>query len=534
VCVSTIKRPNCLMRKIILAQLYSELQPPNAEPFAIEVLAGALQPHLPDWRIELAVVNPATELDSTEQLIQRARQTDCSVLGLSIPQGTLGLALEILGELKPNDNTQNAPLVVLGHALPTHAPDVFLNSYPSAIAVQGWGEDAVVALLGHMDEGPATLETVPGIAYRVADKMVTNPPTYRIHPFRTPRIDPGRYFARVEASRGCHYGSCTFCTRPPGPKDYWSRIEADDVLAACEDLKNLHVTRFTFTDEDFIGTDPHGAIEIARGLRAVAGMQFSISVRADSICSTPDVDSHQENSLSILADLAEAGLCFVYVGAESFSDSQLVRFGKGSRASKMLQAVNSIESLGIPMELGFMLFDPFVTVPELRENLASVSASGAWRYLSNPFSEMRVQKDSPYELMLKNRGLLGEFDANMLSYKWSYQHADVAALAGVCAAWHASFHPVLRLLRNLERTKQHRPTIHRALLDFRQLDLDVLGWLLSDAQPGHARNVVLPPAFSQSRLHLATELLQHLRAQMKAPEEHVLLQELESFAAPTA
>ena len=80
------------MLNILLIQLYSELQPPNAEPFAIEVLAGALEVYCPGCQVQLMALNPAIHPDAVQQFIGEISQTGIySLLGFSVPQGTMNL-----------------------------------------------------------------------------------------------------------------------------------------------------------------------------------------------------------------------------------------------------------------------------------------------------------------------------------------------------------------------------------------------------------------------------------------------------------
>lgn len=516
------------MHTIILGQLYSELQPPNAEPFSIEVLAGALGDRCPNCRTQYAVINPATDPDAVSRFIGATEALRADFVALSVPQGTYPLALQLLHELDTLKRTHPSRTVVLGHALPTYAPDAFLTAHPNVVAVRGWGERALVDLVNGVAR-----DDIPGLVRSIDGKIRIGVDQPAPHPARPFRIDPHRYFSRVEFSRGCHYGRCTFCTRPPGGPDYWSRVPLEDVLNDVLLLKKSGVSYFTFTDEDFIGNDPPGVLALARALADIGGLTFSISVRAETIAPESPSNDMEGESYRMLSDLVAAGLVFVYIGAESFSDSQLKRFGKATWARRMHRAMTIAERLDVVIELGFILSDPFVTFDELKDNASLLRRSGAWKYVSNLFSEVRVQKGSPLETLLRQRGLLGRFDVNLLSYAWDYHDSRVASFVRSCVEWVAPFHGVVRLLRNLLRTTASPAFVKEALLAFRELDLSVLERRLEAAGAGADAGVV-PTECLERRLRLSKRLCDVLRPVAQAPEERALLEAVDSFVATSS
>ena len=170
------------------------------------------------------------------------------------------------------------------------------------------------------------------------------------------------------------------------------RINSMNVLTEIERLVQMGVTTFTFADEDFIGNDPEGAYELACRLSQFPNLDFALSVRTDNIF-VPG-DSEQENRLrrQILQALKEAGLSLIFVGIESFAPTQLRRFGKGTSPENHIKAIRLLESLNIELELGLILFDPLVTLDELRTNVEALKKTGLWCYAghSSAFSARRL------------------------------------------------------------------------------------------------------------------------------------------------
>ena len=189
-------------------QLYGDLQPANAEPLSIEKLAGAIHSSFDSISVQLYVLGTFQTAEERVRIMSAIVQEKYDLIGLSCPQGTYEIALETLSAIYAFP----APYIVLGHALPTNLPEIFLLPYPQVFIVRGWGESAIVALCRQIQKRHIQPEFVPGLTY--LDKggnRHDNPPDWTDAPPPTDRINPGRYFARVEGSRGCHYNVCTFC-----------------------------------------------------------------------------------------------------------------------------------------------------------------------------------------------------------------------------------------------------------------------------------------------------------------------------------
>lgn len=479
--------------QVILAQLYSNLQPPNADPLSIEVLAGALERYCPDCQVEMLLVNPLNP-PALENLIRTVTQSDCRVLGVSVPQGTYELALQLLEALDNGFSETMRPVVVLGHALPTHVPEAFLRPFPWAVAAKGWGEDALVTLVQMAQQGDIHLDQVPGIAYvdnnRVKYTRIKS--KSEIIPQPPKRLQAKLFFPRIETSRGCHYGLCSFCTRPPGRVNSWTRLPLKPLLHSITELKNQGISYFTFTDEDFIGHDLKGALAIARGIAKIGGVTFSISIRADNIYNPKGSKAENAKRKKVLEALKQAGLTLAFIGVESLSDTQLERYRKGICAQDSVRATNIVKDLGIEFEMGFILFDPFVTVEELNQTAEILRDEGLWEHVGYLFSELRVQKATYYETTMRHQGLLGDFDINILSYKWKFHDHRVAEMASACLLWAGTSEPLYKAARNIERTDQDHRAVKQFITEFRRLDVRVFDHLLiqlDNSSPGQALEI---------------------------------------------
>ncbi len=515
--------------EIVLAQLYSDLQPPNAAPLSIEVLAGALERYYPNCQVRLMTVNPTINADAVQEFMAAISGPGCELVGISMPQGTYHLAMDILTTLDSFTPSQR-PLIVLGHALPTYMPHEFLHRFPWAIAVRGWGEEALISLVHKVQTEDTDYTEVPSIVYVRNGQMIHTPLRNALTPEPPKRLQGEDFFPRLETSRGCHYGHCTFCTRPPGLKNSWDRLPVDTLMSSIRALKDQELFYFTFADEDFIGNDLEGALEIAQGISHIGGMSFSISVRADNIFHPKG--SHEENTKrrAVLQALKQAGLSWVFVGVESFSDAQLRRYGKGIQAQDSLQAVEVIKELELEFEIGFILFDPFVTTGDLQQTATALRDSGLWRNVGSLFTVMRVQKDTYYESWLKRKGLLKHLDINILAYEWDFQDQTASSIALACLEWSRPFDPLYRALRNIERTYQEHLLAKHFITTFRQLDLEVFEHALTRLKyplPGQEQRV--HPSYFDYRRDLVKDLAQFYKAPAKNDAESLLISEMAQF-----
>ncbi len=446
----------------------------------MEVLSAYIEKHTVNTAADIFIVNPTINNHAVDDFLEKVSIGGYKLIGLSVPQGTYFIAksiLEKIAQLKQNH------LVVLGHAIPTYTPEIFLDDFPDVVVVHGWGEEALVQLVNYVNAGSPRLDDIANISFfdKANEKIISTSINYSADPVPAKRVSVSKYFARIETSRDCHYGLCTFCTRPPGLSKSWKRLPVEEILQSVQELKNAGVTYFTFADEDFVGNDLNGALEIATGIEKIGGMSFSISLRADNVFNPNSALDSQENLLRnfVISQLKKSGLSFMFIGLESLSDSQLKRYGKGVKPKDAIEAINIIKQHEIPLEVGFMLFDPFISLKELEEITLALRNSGVWENVGKLFLELRVQSATSFEIWLRQKNLLGKFDPNLLSYQWAYQDPDVGEIAKNCMQWAEQFDNCYRLLLNLVRTDITNLTAKYFMKVFKKLDLLMLESVLS-------------------------------------------------------
>ncbi|WP_165964520.1 radical SAM protein [Actinomadura sp. KC216] len=454
---SAVRRYAERPRRLLLAQLYGLLQPANAEPLSVATLAA----HVDSLDVELptftTIVNPAIDPDAVDRLLATIRRDGHDLVGLSVPQGTFETAKRILLGLRTFPSARR-PEILLGHALPTHIPHRFLAIEPRAIVMRGWAETALEHYIRARLANTVDCRELPGVAFSEGNRVIVTPLAERAD---APSLRPPRrlgtgdeYFRRIESSRGCQFGRCTFCTRPPGIRDRWSRLPPDRIAGDLERLHRLGVRRFTFTDEDFLGSDTRSAEWIADQVQPY-DFTYTVSVRADNVALNRAVlastSAHSRENL--LRRLYRSGLRQVFVGVESLSNSQLRRYGKGSTAQLAVDAIGTLRRHGFGVEIGLVLFDPFTTLDELAESSAALARTGLWRFMGSPFGRMRIQADTAMARSKKYRPVLGAFDADVMSFAWRFADGTVAEVHRRCESWWSPLDDAYRLVRNVIRTQ---------------------------------------------------------------------------------
>lgn len=166
----------------------------------------------------------------------------------------------------------------------------------------------------------------------------------------------------ILGSRGC-YGNCTFCYINPfyGNDSLWRGRSPENIFEEICQLHERHkINYFYFADANFFGPGEYGK-ERARRLAELIirnGLKigFGIECRANDI---------EEETLSMLV---RAGLKHIFLGIESGSQTPLNRFKKGVSVEVNKCAIQMLRQFGIEPSVGFIMFEPYSTIADIRSN----------------------------------------------------------------------------------------------------------------------------------------------------------------------
>jgi len=262
----------------------------------------------------------------------------------------------------------------------------------------------------------------------------------------------GKRVASLLRSRGCPY-SCSFCDTPgftrlaQGPA--WRVRSAEGVADEIQQLvEEYGVNHVQFWDDNFMGTGSRGKEEaqklaeelVSRGIKVT----FSIACRVDGV---------DEVTIAILR---RAGLQKVFLGVESGIERALETFHKRVTLEDSRRALKILEDQEIEVTVGFIMFDPYLTLEELTENVEFLlQLFGSWgrvrRVLANPLNMLEVYAGTEIKQQLQTDGLLlNAYQPCPPLYKYRFKDRRVAAVAKSIQGVNMVVNPFKKLLDRMK------------------------------------------------------------------------------------
>jgi radical SAM superfamily enzyme YgiQ (UPF0313 family) len=213
--------------------------------------------------------------------------------------------------------------------------------------------------------------------------------------FRLPEVN-------LQGSRGC-YGQCTFCCINPFYADgsRWRGRSPENIVAEIDMLIAQHGSKdFYFTDPNFFGPGSQGqsrAMRLASLLKS-RNIHFGIEARVNDI--------HDET----MEVLVQAGLRHILIGLESGKDSTLKRLNKMTTVAQNERAIRILRKHSIEPNIGFIMFEPYSTLEDIRTNLEFLQRNNLLNNLPITanvlYHHQIVLKGSPAFHALHGQGLL--------------------------------------------------------------------------------------------------------------------------------
>lgn len=214
----------------------------------------------------------------------------------------------------------------------------------------------------------------------------------------------GRSILPILASRGCAR-TCSFCSIHTFYRAAPGRIvrtrKPAEVVREMEMLHEEHgTTIFLFQDDDFPLFGQvwrRWANEFVDELERTGLSRkviWKMNCRADAV----DRD--------LFIRMRDAGLYLVYMGLESGSEQGLETLHKQINVEQNLKAVETLKSIGLMFEYGFMLLDPSSTFESIRENIQFLRTILADGCLPVTFCRMLPYDGTPIKDELVRTGRL--------------------------------------------------------------------------------------------------------------------------------
>jgi len=399
------------VRILLLHPPVNYYMPPEymVEPLGIEYIASTLRR---DGH-EVEIFDAHLQCLNLRQVIRELENREFDCLGIS---ATAELRHALIAIARAVRKRRKDAIIAAGGYLPTLSAEQLLAACPELdFVVRGEGEQIARDVFGHIACGEEWHDA-PGIGSLKGKTPILNPVPPLIQDLDALPF-PSREglmqakvptSAAVTTSRGC-YHRCSFCAIQSFYAVSAQRVprfrSAENVVNEVESvIAEVGTRRFRFIDDDFMGPGPkirERVIRIAEEIRSrKLGITFSIECRCDEV----DED--------LLKLLKEVGLTDVFLGVESGVQRQLDTYNKRVTVEQNKRAIETVRRLGFRFRAGFMMFDPYLTMAELEENMRFIREMGLEQQAkeaSVPFvTKMIIHKGVPLYEKLREDGLLRE------------------------------------------------------------------------------------------------------------------------------
>lgn len=294
-------------------------------------------------------------------------------------------------------------------------------------------EDSALSLVKGIFDSD-NYENIDGIAYLDKEnKVCITPSTIRNDlddlPFPTryalKQIEVSNYSASILASRGC-FGKCTYCYLRSKEKYFGSyplRLRSiKNIVDEIETLYKKGITEFYFADDEFLQPGSIGIVRATNFAKELAkrniSIRYSIYARADCV------------NEELVAILSKTGLYCVFLGIESFSQSVLDRYNKGTTVDSNINAIRILQTYDIHVRMGMIMFDMMTTPEELWDSISVLKEIMQYKpellFQSMFFSNALIPlNDTPATRLMENTG-----DTNLFPNSFIQQNYERRSRSG--------------------------------------------------------------------------------------------------------
>ena len=188
------------------------------------------------------------------------------------------------------------------------------------------------------------------------------------HPIRIKKQFRHDEWVEVRGSRGC-YHNCSFCNIRPfyayqtGP--HWRGHSPEYIVDEVKSLYQQGARRFYFVDDMFFGPGASGKRRVRQIADQILKMRFQIEWQI--FCRVSNIE------FDLFRWLKKAGLSTVNIGLECATESQLNRMDKGQTVAQAKDAIAILRQLQLLPVPSFIMFDPYVTLEEIKANIHLIS-----------------------------------------------------------------------------------------------------------------------------------------------------------------
>lgn len=364
---------------LVLPNVYYESRPLEQEckePLGILYLASVLRQD----KHSVHIVDAGRYGLSVKQTAQIIKMLHPDLVGFSAVQRNYLVAIEIAKLLRSEFPHIH---ICFGGYFPTLSPGQLFNiSGVVDSVVVGEGEITFRELVSNLDSA-VNWNNIDGVACFEDGHVIINNHRKKITdldklPFPArdllPDVLNNLGFASLFSSRGC-YGNCSFCSQNAfekmglGPN--WRGRSAKNVVDEIEILYHEYDVRtFKFNDDNIFGPGNNGKKRVIDICNEILNRNLHVHIMA--YCRVNDITEE----IALL--MKNAGFERMLIGIESINNETLKKYGKNITSDLVMEAIRILNKTGISFVPGFMMFDPYTSVQDLKNNLEFLKSIDAY------------------------------------------------------------------------------------------------------------------------------------------------------------
>lgn len=441
-----------------------------------------------------------------EEVHARLTNKAYDLIGFSVYQETANAFTELHTRLLQSPTQAH---ITLGGQFPTFTPELLLKKYALVDSiVLGEGELTLLELVSALPDGQ--WKNVAGLCYLEAGKMVRSsprkliqdlnqlPPPYR-ETYYANLENPDTISAIISASRGC-YAHCSFCsiqTFYGTLKGKRIRIrQPENVVDEIEDLYHRYKIRnFFFADDNFLVVNLIHKSWLNTFMDELERRQLSIQFDMD--CRVNDID------VDLFKRLKRNGLNGVFLGIESFNQRSLDTLKKDATVKQNIDAIKILRKLRVNVWMGFIMFDMFTTLDEIKVDVAALDEIKYFKYMNydRPLSSdwlastLQLYNGTPVLDMMKREhpNLLIQ---NEFGFGFEFQHEKTQRFHTQLKKWKQTVKKMIQidtlwLIRqaNAKAKRSTSATLHQLSRKYMALDRHIFLSLLNTIEANQDHRV---------------------------------------------
>ena len=498
-------------------------------PLGISTITGSVKDKFGE-KVNVAMVHNLIE-GETQNVVDRIKKEKPDILGVSLGFGSLNDLSGIMKYVRSLPKDQR-PLVVLGNLIAAYNAEILLLQYPEVIIARGLGEEAMKGIIDYHN-GSIAKKDIPNVTYMENDTLIETKTI--LNEISKPYFDKAITQAVVESggvmyletSRGCPF-NCKICDRKTFLAGGWRGQDLEELIDDIKTACSYGAYFINFVDEDIFAGGTQRLNELAdRIIQAKQKGELPKELIFGSSVSVRNIYNHRkpeitQANLTALRKMHKAGLRVLFPGVESGAPAQLKRYGKAATVFENKEAIKIIEKMGIYTIPGFIMFDPFVTIEELKQNINFLRRTGMDVRITYPLKSYIPLKGSKLTDMFMAEGLLDK-DSYMparLSYGgYYYKEKSVATILKCIKDWENSqsmFFWELKIIFRSSKygkvSKNEKRLIRKYIGAQTKILLDYLSDLVNLEEKQLADPVVLRKISDKYSIRLINDLISVLQA----------------------